>query len=233
MPWIQGSFNCVTRNFNCLPFVAWEQAVKRVSARTFLSFTRGKKSMSWIARAGERVWIRSTSHCLCQTPNLSSIRLKSSRGRRNTRPAALIMMAWTVFKMIRTPILDSIQSSFIWRTGSRERSEVILSIYEIFYHFLSFVLSTFFWFENSFFQHYKSHSVTFIFNCQQQIYVQSNFKWKFFLGLLFSFMVGVFLFPKRPMDTEIVSTIFFRIGGLSYVKTDVNKITSLWLIIHQ
>ena len=53
--------------------------------------------MSWIARAGERVWIRSTSHCLCQTPNLSSIRLKSSRGRRNTRPAALIMMAWTVW----------------------------------------------------------------------------------------------------------------------------------------
>ena len=97
MPWLQGSFNCVTRNFNCLPFVAWEQAVKRVSARTFLSFNRGKKSMSWIARAGERVWIRSTSHCLCQTPNLSSIRLKSSRGRRNTRPAALIMMAWTVW----------------------------------------------------------------------------------------------------------------------------------------
>ena len=138
MPWLQRSFNCVTRNFNCLPFVAWEQAVKRVSARTFLSFTRGKKSMSWIARAGEWVWKRSTSHCLCQTPNLSSIRLKSSRGRRNTRPAALIMMAWTVFKMIRTPILDSIQSSFIWRTGSRERSEVILSIYEIFSHFLSF-----------------------------------------------------------------------------------------------
>ena len=36
-------------------------------------------------------------------------------------------------------------------------------------------------------------------------------------------MVGIFLFPKRPMDTEIVSTIFFRVGGLSYVKTDVNK----------
>lgn len=131
--------------------------------------------------------------------------------------------------MTRTPILDSIQSSFIWRTESRERSEVILSIYEIFSHFLSFfpIIYFFFWFENSFFRHYKSHSVTFIFNCQQQIYVQSNFKWKFFLGLLFSFMVGVFLFPKSPMDTEIVSIIFFRVGGLSYVKTDVNKITSV------
>lgn len=48
--------------------------------------------------------------------------------------------------MIRTPILDSIQSSFIWRTGSRERSEVILSIYEIFSHFLSFFPIIYFFF---------------------------------------------------------------------------------------
>ena len=198
--------------------------------------------MSWIARAGERVWIRSTSHCLCQTPNLSSICLKSSRGRRNTRPAALIMMAWTVW--MRGYDLSNDQNSNFgfdsiefhlenWITREIRSNIIHLRNFLSFSFFLSYYLLFFGLVENSFFRHYKSHSVTFIFNCQQQIYVQSNFKWKFFLGLLFSFMVGIFLFPKRPMDTEIVSTIFFRVGGLSYVKTDVNKITSVWLIIHQ